>query len=320
LTFLIMSNMMRKRRFWADLALLLAAFIWGVAFVVQRLAATEIQPYVFNGIRFLVGALVILPFAFTRAIHQAESDEMGRKFGGRMLRNYLPGVALTGIVLASGAAFQQIGLKYTTASNAGFITGLYVVLIPIFLAFGGRRRLPRPVVWIAAFLSALGLYLLSTGGRLQINRGDILVMVSSAFWAFHVILIDWIVQRVDVLQLAVGQYFVCGLFSLGLGLYLEPEALKPMVSNWWLLAYMGVISVGLGYTLQAAGQRVAPPADTAIILSMEAVFAALGGWLFLGENLAPLQLLGCGIILLGMLLAQSDVILGTRQIFFEAEG
>jgi drug/metabolite transporter (DMT)-like permease len=237
-----------------------------------------------------------------------------------MLRNYLPGVALTGIVLASGAAFQQIGLKYTTASNAGFITGLYVVLIPIFLAFGGRRRLPRPVVWIAAFLSALGLYLLSTGGRLQINRGDILVMVSSAFWAFHVILIDWIVQRVDVLQLAVGQYFVCGLFSLGLGLYLEPEALKPMVSNWWLLAYMGVISVGLGYTLQAAGQRVAPPADTAIILSMEAVFAALGGWLFLGENLAPLQLLGCGIILLGMLLAQSDVILGTRQIFFEAEG
>ncbi len=173
---------------------------------------------------------------------------------------------------------------------------------------------------MAAFLSALGLYLLSTGGRLQFNRGDILVMVSSAFWACHVILIDWMVQRVEVMQFAAGQYIVCGLVSLCLGLYLEPEALKPVMSNWWLLAYMGVISVGVGYTLQAAGQRVAPPADTAIILSMEAVFAALGGWLFLGESLAPLQMLGCGIILLGMLLAQSDVILGKRQAVLEADG
>jgi len=223
-------------------------------------------------------------------------------------------------LLAAGAAFQQIGIKYTTANNAGFITGLYVVLIPIFLTFGGRRKIPRPVVWIAAVLSALGLCLLSTGGQLQINRGDILVMVSAVFWAFHVILIDWMVQRVEVMQFATGQYIVCGLVSLGLGLYLESGVLQQVLSNWLLLAYMGVISVGLGYTLQAVAQRVAPPADTAIILSMEAVFAALGGWLFLRESLAPLQLLGCGIILLGMLLAQSDVILGKRQALLEAEG
>jgi drug/metabolite transporter (DMT)-like permease len=313
------SEILRKPRLWADLALLLVALIWGVAFVVQRLAAAEMQAYVFNGIRFLTGALVILPFAFIRAMRRAGPGEQGWKTGGLMPRKYLPGVLLAGLLLASGAACQQVGLIYTTASNAGFITGLYVVLLPIFLTFGGRRKIPRPMVWIAALLSAAGLYLLSSGGQLRFNRGDILVMVSSAFWACHVILIDWMVRRVDVMQFAVGQYLVCGLASLVLGLYLEPGALLPALSNWWLLAYMGAISVGIGYTLQAAGQRMAPPADTAIILSMEAVFAALSGWLFLGESLAPLQLLGCGIILLGMLLAQSEVILGRRRVALEGE-
>jgi drug/metabolite transporter (DMT)-like permease len=304
-----------KKRLWADLTLLLVAFIWGGAFVIQRMAAAEVQAYVFNGIRFLLGGLVILPFALLRA----RGDGSGRRVGS-MPGIYLAGVGLAGLLLAAGAAFQQIGLSYTTASNAGFITGLYVVFLPVFLTFGGRRHIPRATVWLAAFLSALGLYFLSTGGRFQINRGDILVMVSSAFWALHVILIDWMVRRVQVMHLAVGQYLVCGVVSLGLGLYLEPGALKPVVSNWWLLAYMGVVSVGVGYTLQAAGQRVAPPADTAIILSMEAVFAALGGWLFLGESLSQLQMLGCGIILFGMLLAQSDVILGRRQAVLEEEG
>jgi drug/metabolite transporter (DMT)-like permease len=312
--------MMRKRRLWADLALLLVAFIWGVAFVVQRVAAAEVQAFVFNGIRFLLGALVILPFAFISAGRSADPGKPRWKPNGLTNNKYFPGVWLAGMLLATGAAFQQIGIKYTTASNAGFITGLYVVLIPIFLAFGGRGRLPRPIIWVAALLSACGLFLLSTGGQLQINRGDILVMVSAVFWAFHVILIDWMVRRVDVMQLAVGQYIVCGLVSLGLGLYLEPGVLQPVLSNWRLLAFMGIISVGLGYTLQAVGQRVAPPADTAIILSMEAVFAALAGWFFLGESLKPLQLLGSGIILLGMLLAQSEVILGMRQAALEPEG
>ena len=311
---------MRKRRLWADLALLMVAFIWGVAFVVQWVAAAEVQAFVFNGVRFLLGALVILPFAFIRPGGGADPGKPGWRFTGFANNKCLPGVWLSGMLLACGAAFQQIGIKYTTASNAGFITGLYVVLIPIFLAFGGRRRMPRPVVWAAALLSALGLFLLSTGGRLQVNRGDMLVMVSAVFWTFHVILIDWLVRRVEVMQLAVGQYIVCGLASLGLGLYLEPGVLQPLLSNWRLLAFMGIISVGLGYTLQAVGQRVAPPADTAIILSMEAVFAALGGWLLLGESLTPLQLLGCGSILLGMLLAQWEVIVGKRQAALEAGG
>ena len=159
---------MPKRRAWADLALLLVAFIWGVSFVIQRMAAAEMQAYVFNGVRFLLGALVILPFALIKARFHLGSKETGRKTTGFIPRKYLTGVVLTGLLLASGSAFQQVGLIYTTASNAGFITGLYVVFVPIFLTFGGRRRVPRLMIWIAAFLSALGLYFLSAGGRLQI--------------------------------------------------------------------------------------------------------------------------------------------------------
>ncbi len=311
---------MQKRRLWADLALLSVALIWGVAFVIQRLAAAEIQALVFNGLRFLLGALVVSPLAFF-------AGRPGRYqviFAGMHTTRapagkYAWGIILAGLLLACGSAFQQIGLKYTTASNAGFITGLYTVLVPIFLAFGGRHRLPRLAVWVAALLCAGGLFLLSTGGRIQSNRGDLLVMVSAVFWAWHLIWIDWMVQRVSVLQFAAGQYLVCGMASLGLGLYIEPHALQPVLSNWWLLAYMGVVSVGLGYTLQAFGQRVAPPADTAIILNMEAVFAALGGWIFLGENLAPLQILGCGIIFFGTLLAQWETILGRRISAYNVE-
>ncbi len=315
---------MRKQRLLADLVLLLVALIWGVSIVLQHIAAAEVQAYVFNGVRFLLGVIVILPFAIHEALGKAvlDGDPSGAEAVSlaRLLpAKYLPGVLLAGLLLAAGSAFQQIGMKYTTASNAGFITGLYVVLLPIFLTFGGLRKAPRPLVWIAALLSACGLFLLSTNGHFRVNRGDLLVMAGSVFWALHVILIGWMVRRVRVLQMAVGQSLVCGLASLAVGLFLEPQALQPMVSNWWLLAYTGFIAVGLGFTFQAVGQRVAPPADTAIILSMELVFAAIGGCLFLAESLESLQVLGCGIILLGMMLAQSDVIFGKSLLRAMAE-
>jgi drug/metabolite transporter (DMT)-like permease len=217
------------------------------------------------------------------------------------------GVLAAGLLLAGGAAFQQAGLIYTTAGNAGFITGLYVVLIPI-LSLLIWRRAPASVIWIAAALSALGLYLLSTGGALRLNWGDGLVLVSAFFWALHVLLVGWIVTQMDALAFAVGQYLMCGLVSLALGFSFETSTLQGILQNWWSVAYTGILSVGLGYTLQVVAQRFAPPADTAIILSMEAVFAALSGWLILDERLAPLQLGGCAIMLAGMLLAQSDVL------------
>ena len=227
-------------------------------------------------------------------------------------RREIIGVAAAGLFLWAGAAFQQAGLMYTTAGNAGFITGLYVVVIPIFLALWGTQRL-RPMFLVASLLAAAGLFLLSTGGQMRLNPGDGLELIGTFFWALHVILVGWLVQRLPVLALATGQYLVCAALGLGAGLSFEMNALPALAQGWWAIAYTGLLSVGLGYTLQAKGQRLAPPADAAIILSGEAVFAALFGWIFLAEKLTVVQLTGCGVMLAGMLLAQSNVILDGRK-------
>jgi drug/metabolite transporter (DMT)-like permease len=255
----------------------------------------------FNGLRFLLAAVALAPLAWSRILggpHAARLPGLNRA--------NLPGVILAGAVMVAGSALQQAGMQTTTAGNAGFITGLYVVLIPILMSVFWRRR-PRLVIWAAALLATLGMYLLSTAGQLQVNHGDALELAGSLFWALHVIIISYMVQRLDVLHFAVGQYLVCALISLALAFGFESVSLADISANAWLILYAGLLSVGVGYTLQAIAQRVAPPADAAIILSGESVFAALSGWIFLGEALTPLQMTGCGIMLAGMLLAQSDL-------------
>jgi drug/metabolite transporter (DMT)-like permease len=300
-------------RLKADLTLLTVAVIWGSAFVAQRVAALQAGVYLFNGLRFLLGALVLLPFALRQgrgpapgAASNATSSRPGYAFS-RERRSAWGGVGLLGALLFGGAAFQQMGLRYTTAGNAGFITGLYVVLIPLILALGWRQP-PRRASWGASFLAAGGLFLLSTRGRVSLNPGDILELAGAFLWAFHVITLDRLVRRLDVLRLAIGQYLVCAAINLGVGLFVEvePALLSGLAAAWLAIAYTGVLSVGLGYTLQAVGQRTAPPADAAIILSMEAVFAALFGWLLLDEALNLPQLLGCALMLAAMLWAQTS--------------
>jgi drug/metabolite transporter (DMT)-like permease len=286
----------RQQRLQADLILLTVALIWGSAFVVQRLAAAQGGVYTFNGARFLLAARALTPLARLRLFHVSGAAGLHRRT--------LPGAILAGCILAAGAGFQQAGLKITTAGNAGFITGLYVVWIPIFMSVFWRQKI-RPTIWIAALMSAGGLYLLSASGPLRLNRGDALELVGAVFWALHVIVTDRMVKRMHVAHFVIAQYAVCALINLVIGAWLEPGVLPQILANGWMIAYAGLLSVGVGYTLQAVGQRVAPPADAAIILSMEAVFAATAGWFFLGETLTPLQMLGCAIMLGGMLLSQS---------------
>jgi drug/metabolite transporter (DMT)-like permease len=296
------ASLARRRRIQADASLLLVAMIWGTAFVAQRLAAMDGSVYLFNGLRFLLAALVLLPLAWR--------GDRGRSESATIDRRSQAGVLLAGLLLFLGATLQQAGLRYTTAGNAGFITGMYVIFIPIILSIGWKQKLRR-TIWLAAGLSLAGLYLLSTSGaplrQMSLNPGDILVFVSAIFWACHVILIDWLAQRLNVIRIALGQFLVCGSLSTLLGLWLEPGAPPTILDYWWVVLYTGAISAGLGYTLQVASQRYAPPADTAVILSLEAVFAALSGWLVLGEVLEPVQLLGCGIMFGGMLLSQAHL-------------
>lgn len=279
----------RRLRLQADLTLLLVAGIWGSAFVAQRVAAAQMGVYMFNGLRFLVGAAALIPLA--------------RRSRWRIEGRARAGVLLAGALLFAAGTFQQMGLKYTTAGNAGFITGLYVVLIPIILALG-LRRAPAARIVLASLLAAAGLFLLSTGGSLQINPGDGLEFIGAFLWAFHVILIGWLVRQVDVLPMAIGQYVVCALLSLGASVLVERNSVNAILDSTWAIVYTGVFSIAVGYTLQAVGQRHAPAADAAIILSFEAAFAALFGWLFLDEMLDLVQLSGCALMLAGIILSQ----------------
>jgi len=279
----------RGERARADLILLAVAVVWGSSFVAQRVAAAHLGTFFYNGLRFVLGALTLLPL-------------MGRRWRG-LTRLEMWGGALAGLLLLGAANLQQVGLRFTTAGKAGFITGLYVVLVPLFLALGWRQW-PCWSAWVASLLAVAGLFLLSGVGRLTLAPGDGWVLAGAVLWALHLILIGVLAQRVDVLRLALVQCLVCGLLSMALALGLEVNTLEGLAATWWAVVYTGVLSVGVGYTLQVVGQRRAPATDAAIILSLEAVFAVFFGWLLLGETLTVWQLFGCGLMLAGMMVAQ----------------
>ena len=281
----------RDRRVLADLALLLVAMIWGSAFSAQRVAAAHLGPLLYNGLRFLIAvvALLLMVRSNWRAITWWEWR----------------GGVLAGVLLAAASALQQAGLQYTTAGKAGFITRLYVVLVPLLLALFWRQR-AHWTAWLASSVATVGLFLLSAHGEWTLAVGDALELAGAVLWALHVILIGRLARRADTLRLSVVQYLVCGVLTTGLGLALEHNTLRGLSVAWWAVAYGGVISVGLGYTLQVLGQKIAPATDAAVILSTESVFAALFGWLFLKESLSGQQIVGCGLMLAGMLLAQGS--------------
>lgn len=280
-------------RLRSDLILLAVAIVWGSGFVAQRVAAAHLSPWMYNGTRFLLGALVVLPLVAKRLRGLTRADWWGG--------------ALAGLLLFSAALFQQTGLRFTTAGKAGFITGLYVVIVPLLLALVWREW-PRWSAWAASLLATAGLFLLSGLGRLALASGDGWVAACAVVWALHVILIGRLASRVDALRLALVQYLLCGALSLGIALASGRDTIAGLAAAQWAILYNGVTSVGLGFTLQVIGQRHAPPTDAAIILSMESVSAALFGWLLLDERLVAVQIAGCGLMLAGMLLAQAHAL------------
>jgi drug/metabolite transporter (DMT)-like permease len=280
----------------ADALLLLAAAIWGAAFVAQRAAMQHMGPLAYNGIRFALGTLVLLPLIYTRR-QPADSHPSSQR------HYYLWGGLLAGGVLFVGASLQQAGLVYTTAQKAGFITGLYVVGVPILGLLIGQRT---PVVtWLGAGLAAIGLYLLSVSGQWEVNPGDWLVLACAAVWSVHVLLIGRLSPRTDPLRLAAIQFAVTAVLSLAAAAVFEHTTLAGLAAAKWAILYGGACSVGIGYTLQVVGQRTAPPAHAGLLMSLEAVFAALTGWWLLSEQLSPRELAGCGIMLAGILLSQA---------------
>ena len=298
----------RQERLWADLSLLLVAAIWGSAFVAQRLGMQQVGPFAFNAVRFAVGGLVLLPIHLMRSLANDGSLFSPQDQGAGELR----GGALLGVLLFAGASLQQIGLIHTTAGKGGFITGLYIVIVPLLLALVWRERVPWSS-WLGAGMAVVGLLLLSQPGfgrvqagsqRMQLAPGDGWVLGSALMWALHVIAIGQVAPKQDPLRLAIIQYAVCAALSLPMALVLEPGAWAGVFLAAPAILYTGVFSTGLAYTGQVIAQRHTTPTHAAIILSMEAVFAALAGGLFLKETLTAQQIVGCGLMLAGMMLAQ----------------
>ncbi|HTP01413.1 MAG TPA: DMT family transporter [Anaerolineales bacterium] len=275
-------------RLKADLILLLVAILWGSAFAAQRIAGQAGSLYFFNGVRFLLASLLLLPFALRN----------------RMPRRQFPWMAVAGTILFTAGAFQQAGLLSTTAGNAGFITSLYVVIVPFVMLIGWRER-PHWLAIIAALLAGLGAFLLSTGGTVQFRSGDLLELLGALFWSLHVVVVGKFAPGYDAISFSAGQLLVAGLMSLAMAMLFEGRSLVISPPVMGAILYTAVISLGLGYTLQIWGQKHTPPTDAALLLSLESVFAVLGAWMLLGERLAPLQVLGCAIILLAVILSQA---------------
>jgi len=282
----------------SDSLLLLTALIWGFAFVAQRVGMDFVGPFGFNGVRFALGCCVLLPFMMRNGI-RAERPAGSSK---GTFSSSAGSSMLAGLALFAGASFQQIGMVYTTAGNAGFITGLYVVLVPILGMFLGHKT--STGTWIGALLAAAGLYLLSVTAEFTISFGDMLVLIGAFFWAGHVHIIGWLSPKNDALKLAFVQNAVCSVLSLLVSLIFEHNGMDGYLGALVPILYGGVLSVGVAYTLQVVAQKHARPAHAAIILSLEAVFAALGGWIILHEVLTPRAMAGCALMFCGMLASQ----------------
>lgn len=291
---------MQTRYLKSDLLLLLSATIWGFAFVAQRIGMDHVGPFTFNGIRFFLGAAVVIPFIARNSQQQLpKAVASAGVLGKRALFFY---GALAGLTIFAGASLQQVGLVYTTAGKAGFITSLYVVMVPLMGSAWGQRT--RAGTWGGALIAAVGMYLLSVNEDFTIAFGDLLELMGAVFWACHIHLIGWLSPKTDSLQLAFVQFMVCAAASLVTAVMVETIRVADLMAAALPILYGGVLSVGVAYTLQVVAQRHAHPAHAAILLSLEAVFAAVGGWLILGEVMSVRGLIGCLLMFTGMLVSQ----------------
>jgi drug/metabolite transporter (DMT)-like permease len=332
---------MNKRALRAELLLLLTAGIWGFGFVAQSSGMDYVGPYTYNGIRFILGSLSLLPlilFRRSREKQSADKTAAQAEAGAAGKSNPLLMTFIAGSVLFVAVAFQQLGLMFTTVGNAGFITGFYVVLTPLFGIFLGKKtHLPT---WVGMAFALVGLYLIFMAGSLTtINPGDIITVISAVFWACHILVIDHLVQRIDPLVLSSGQFAWCGIYSIIASFVLEPfvgfwarriDPEYPLI-QWKMMTelladpfspalagaiipilYGGLASVGIAYTLQVVAQKDAPPAHATIILCLEGCFAVFGGILLRSEKPGPFTLLGFAFMLAAMLITQWDVIFGKK--------
>lgn len=288
-----------KKQVRSSLLLLLTAFIWGSSFVSQRVGMDYIGPLTFNCTRSFIGSIVLLPVIL---VINKKTDKQVLKKEKENKKALIIGGILCGTVLAVASSFQQFGIKYTTVGKTGFITALYMVIVPILGLF--LKKKIRPIFWLSVALAVVGMYLLCITSEFSIQLGDFLVFICAIFFAVHIMVIDKFSPFVNGIKMSCIQFFVCGCICSIPMLIFETPTFSGIISAYIPLLYSGVMSCGVAYTLQIVAQKNANPVVASLIMSLESVFCALSGWLLLNEKLSARELIGCVIIFIGIIITQ----------------
>lgn len=282
------------------LCLLMTSFLWGTTFVAQMVGMDDIGPFTYGMGRYAVGFFVVLAIWRALAGQRKKAQQLGRWKSG-----WKYGIG-AGCIMFVGSALQQIALLYTTVGKTSFITCLYIILVPLFAKLLGKKI--RPENWLGAVIALTGLYCLSIKGEFNLNFGDILAFVGAFFWSFHILFIDRYASRADGVEISASQIGICAILNTIACFWFESFTWQQLVHAAIPILYAAVLSSGVAFTLQIIGQQTAEPAPAAVIMSLESVFGVLGGWLVLGEIMNSTEILGCCLMLAGMLVTQAGLL------------
>ena len=287
--------------------LMLAALIWGSAFVAQSVGMDYLGPFSFNCVRSFMGSLVLLPVIWfmdrqkkETAEHDGQKTEEGTREQNKKV--LLSGGLCCGVILTLSTSLQQIGIKYTTAGKAGFITALYILIVPLLGLILGKKVGNK--TWLGVALAVAGMYLLCIKEGFSLSRGDALVFIGSVLFTVHILVIDHFSPKADGVELSCIQFLTAGVISSVLAFVFEKPELSALAEGIIPLAYAGILSSGVAYTLQVIGQRDTDPAVASLLLSMESVFSVLAGWMLLGQALSARELMGCALVFGAVILVQ----------------
>ena len=287
---------MKNKRFYGNVMLILTALIWGSSFVAQSVGMDYIGPFTFNAIRCIIGGIVLIPIIFI--MDKVKKDSKSKDNNNQLI---LGGI-LCGIALFTGSTLQQFGISFTSVGKAGFITALYIVLVPLLGIFFKKKVSLK--IWLSVLISMIGLYLLCITENFSIGKGDLLVLCCAFFFSIHILLIDYFSPKVNGVKMSCIQFFVAGIISILPMAIFESPTLTSILSAWAPILYAGVLSCGVAYTLQVVAQKNTDPTVASLLLSLESVFAVISGWLVLGESLSLKELIGCVLVFIAVILAQ----------------
>lgn len=290
------DNIKRKKEWLGALLLLLTSFIWGLAFVAQSVGMDYVGPYTFNFSRFFVGAIVLIPFV---AINVSKKKTVKKS----NLKITLFGGIGCGIILCAASCLQQIGVLYTDAvGKAGFLTALYIIIVPILGFFFGKKS--KALIWVSVLLATFGLYLICVKDGFVFDKADIILIACAFVFSLHIIFIDFVSPKTDGVVISCIQFAVAGVISLCIAVFTEKINIRDILSAYIPILYAGAMSCGVAYTLQIIGQKFIEPTKASLLMCLESVFATLGGFVILKERMSVKEFIGCGVVFAAIILAQ----------------